>query len=212
MSGSIPGQRRGGRQKGAKNKTTINRMRATFLPGSRWQIPEYYITKIAKPLPEWVCELLPVDCMLYAMRAAFAAKHYMVAADLASKVAPYVHPRLMAAQVEHSGKLTLEQLVMELMEQPVAQTMIEGDVVTPDGSSTAAEVVAAEIEAGPGYETKIESLPEYEARLARNAKQRIKRGQWPSSNRDTDRAGDTAPAADDSTDWPPGDDDGPIIQ
>jgi hypothetical protein len=85
--------------------------------------------------------------MLYAMRLAFSAKHYMIAADLASKVAPYYHPRLMAAQVKHEGTLTLEQLVMESLELPIAQAMIEGDVMPADGNSTAAQMVTAEIEA-----------------------------------------------------------------
>ena len=85
--------------------------------------------------------------MLYAMRLAFSAKHYMIATDLAAKVAPYVHPRLMAAQVKHEGTLTLEQLVMESMELPIAQAMIEGDVMPADGSSTAAQMVTAEIDA-----------------------------------------------------------------
>src|SRR5271169_5987599 len=99
MAGSIPGQRRGGRQKGTPNK--VKRVRAALMPGQRWSIPTYLIQREAKRLPDWVLALMPVDAMLYAMRAAFAAKHYMIAADLASKVAPYVHPRLMAAQVKH---------------------------------------------------------------------------------------------------------------
>ena len=142
--GSKPGERRGGRKKGTPNRTTL---KAALLPGTNWVLPELVLQKRAQPLPEWVVALTPIDAMLYAMRLAFSAKHYMIATDLAAKVAPYVHPRLMAAQVKHEGTLTLEQLVMELMELPIAQAMIEGDVMPADGSSTAAQMVTAEIDA-----------------------------------------------------------------
>jgi hypothetical protein len=88
-----------------------------MLPGHNWILPARLIREKAR-LPEWVMELTPIDAMLYAMRRAFASKEYFVAADIAARAAPYMHPKLVAAAVKVEGTLTLEQLILESMQPP----------------------------------------------------------------------------------------------
>lgn len=85
--GSQPGERRGGRKKGAKNKASVERQKKVAESG-----------------------LTPLDYMLSVLRGqhpegsepavilAWEAMRF----EAAKAAAPYVHPRL--AAVEHSGK------------------------------------------------------------------------------------------------------------
>jgi hypothetical protein len=80
------GTKTGGRRKGAKNKTTLER--------------EAGIAEItAKAAAEGI---MPLEVMLGAMRDAWEASDKDAAARFAKDAAPYVHPRL--AAVEHTGK------------------------------------------------------------------------------------------------------------
>lgn len=80
------GQKTGGRQRGAKNKVTIER---------EAQMAE----AVTKVKTEGVS---PLEVMLGAMRQAWAGEDKEAAARFAKDAAPYVHPRL--AAVEHTGK------------------------------------------------------------------------------------------------------------
>lgn len=82
--GSIPGERRGGRQKGVPNKRTAAKAVFAIAPG-----------------------ISPLEIMLGAARAAWAEAHAedgrvdvkkaQIAADIAKDAAPYLHSRLMPA-------------------------------------------------------------------------------------------------------------------
>jgi len=77
--GSKKGERRGGRQKGTRNKK---------------------VREIAdKALEEGIT---PLEVMLKVMRSLYAKQEYVQAAAIAKDAAPYVHPRLQA--MELSGK------------------------------------------------------------------------------------------------------------
>lgn len=86
--GSLPGERRGGRQKGSLNKRTVAKQafKASLID---------------------VSGVSPLDIMLGAARAAWAEAHSeegrvdvrkaRIAADIAKDAAPYLHSRLMPA-------------------------------------------------------------------------------------------------------------------
>jgi hypothetical protein len=78
--GSEPGERRGGRQKGTKNKATLQREQKLAESG-----------------------LLPLDFLLRVMRNPRRPLHERL--DAAAKAAPYVHPRLKAVE----AKITVEK-------------------------------------------------------------------------------------------------------
>jgi hypothetical protein len=92
------GIRVGGRQKGTKNKTTVQRERG-------------HDQIVAKASAEGVT---PLEVMLGAMREAWSANDKAGAAEFAKDAAPYIHPRL--AAVEHSGSMAIthEQALEEL--------------------------------------------------------------------------------------------------
>lgn len=79
MSGSKPGERRGGRKAGTPNKATAAKAAEVAASG-----------------------LTPLDYMLSIMRDEENPKDMRL--DAANKAAPFVHPKL--AAVEHSGGLT----------------------------------------------------------------------------------------------------------
>jgi hypothetical protein len=74
--GSAPGERRGGRSKGVKNKTNAQREAAVAASG-----------------------LTPLDFLLQVMRDEATERGARI--DAAKAAAPYVHPKL--ANVQHSG-------------------------------------------------------------------------------------------------------------
>lgn len=76
MAGSKRGERRGGRQKGTRNKATAEKVAEIAASG-----------------------LTPLDYMLNVMRDENAEKQLRM--DAAKSAAPYVHPKL--ANIEHSG-------------------------------------------------------------------------------------------------------------
>jgi hypothetical protein len=78
--GSEPGERRGGRQKVSKNKSTLQREQKLAESG-----------------------LLPLDFLLAVMRDPKRPHHERL--DAAAKAAPYVHPRLKAVE----AKITVEK-------------------------------------------------------------------------------------------------------
>jgi hypothetical protein len=78
--GSKPGERRGGRQKGTRNKATLeSAARAAVIARSG---------------------LTPLEYMLERMRD--DKEMPAIRADMAKAAAPYVHPKL--ANIEHTGK------------------------------------------------------------------------------------------------------------
>lgn len=77
--GSAPGERRGGRKKGAPNRKTAALQEAAAAAG-----------------------IMPLDVMLNTMRWHYDAKRYDEAHAAARDAAPYLHPKL--AAIEHSGK------------------------------------------------------------------------------------------------------------
>ena len=81
VGGSKPGERRGGRQKGTRNKATAAREAEIAASG-----------------------LTPLDFMLNLLRDKNSSPEDRKWA--ASTAAPYVHPRL--AAVEHSGDMTIK--------------------------------------------------------------------------------------------------------
>ena len=76
--GSKPGERRGGRQKGAANKRTREIANQAAASG-----------------------ITPLEVMLKAMRVHANARRWDKAAAVAKDAAPYMHPRL--ASMQHSG-------------------------------------------------------------------------------------------------------------
>lgn len=100
--GSKPGERRGGRQKGAPNKVTLAKARAIAESG-----------------------LTPLDYMLAILRDDSAPPDRRD--DMAKAAAPYCHPRL--AAIEHSGGLTVENRVSS---EPMAESEWEGQHTAPD--------------------------------------------------------------------------------
>jgi hypothetical protein len=83
--GSEPGERRGGRQKGTKNKATLQREQKLAESG-----------------------LLPLDFLLRVMRNPRRPLHERL--DAAAKAAPYVHPRLKAVE----AKITVEKACAQI--------------------------------------------------------------------------------------------------
>ncbi len=98
MRGSKPGERRGGRQKGALNKRTIE------------------LLSVAKN-PEGIS---PKDVMLIAMRYYWAQGQIAEAVECAAKVAPFEHPRLTSLDARLDARVSLvvddagERLAYEL--------------------------------------------------------------------------------------------------
>src|SRR5262245_40261364 len=59
--------------------------------------------------------LTPLDVLLSVMRAAYEAKDYDKAVEVATRAAPYVHPRLAATQVS-TGDPCRREYVVEIVE------------------------------------------------------------------------------------------------
>ena len=80
--GSKPGERRGGRQKGAPNKASVERQEAIAASG-----------------------LTPLDYMMSVLRDETADQ--MVRMDAAKAAAPYVHPKLTSGTMALSGMVNI---------------------------------------------------------------------------------------------------------
>jgi hypothetical protein len=89
-SGSRPGERRGGRGVGAKNKKTLTRDKLEF---------EVQAAAVAALGKDVVDAMDPLDIMLFAMRLALAQGWMFKAAAIAMDAAPYCHPRLATTQI-----------------------------------------------------------------------------------------------------------------
>jgi hypothetical protein len=98
------GQKTGGRQKGAKNKATIERENG-------------HAAIAAAAKAEGVT---PLEVMLGAMREAWAAGDKDAAANFAKDAAPYVHPRLAAVDVKADIEATVEVSRIELIAPAIA--------------------------------------------------------------------------------------------
>ena len=98
-----PKKNKGGRPKGARNKRdraaydAIDKVRALILRDHN--------------IPEWIAVMTPRDIMMHAMARAAAHGMWPLAADIAAKVAPYVHPRL--SQVEMNVRDGVKDLTDE---------------------------------------------------------------------------------------------------
>ena len=87
--GSAPGERRGGRKKGAPNQRTTFARRVADLAAQS--------------------ENTPLDYLLSVMRDAEASAEQRL--EAAKAAAPYVHPKLSA--IEHGGSLGVHQMTHE---------------------------------------------------------------------------------------------------
>lgn len=98
--GSSPGERRGGRQKGTPNKATVER--EAKLAEARDRI-------LASITPEQIAAMSPLDIMLQAMQLEAQSGEWRVAAALAEKAAPYLHPKKVAGGDgdENDGKIII---------------------------------------------------------------------------------------------------------
>jgi hypothetical protein len=106
MRGSKPGERRGGRQKGAKNKSTV-----------------LHEMKVKERLGDTLtADIMPLEVMMAAMRKAWHDGDVKEAVLHAERAAPYCHPKLQA--LKHSGDA----------ENPVAMAIMSGvpDVADTD--------------------------------------------------------------------------------
>ena len=95
---SEPGERRGGRQKGTKNKSTLQREQKLAESG-----------------------LLPLDFLLGVMRNPRRPLHERL--DAAVKAAPYVHPRLKAVE----ARITVEKTCASDWTDAELLAVISGD-------------------------------------------------------------------------------------
>ena len=91
--GAKPGERRGGRQKGAKNKVTIERETATA-------------AIVAEAKAKGV---QPLEVLLGSMRQAWAQGDCKQASFFAAQAAPYIHPRLSSSEVKIDDKRTVNE-------------------------------------------------------------------------------------------------------
>jgi hypothetical protein len=82
--GSSPGERRGGRQSGSRNKVTVER-EAKF--------QEMRDRLLSGVTPEQIAVMLPLDVMLQAMQLEAQAGDWRAAALLAKEAAPYIHAK-----------------------------------------------------------------------------------------------------------------------
>jgi hypothetical protein len=87
------GHKTGGRQKGTPNKATV-RLAAKLAEAAEQAIADLSHSEIAS--------MLPMDVMNYAMRLELQGGRWRLAASIAEKAAPYVHPK-MAPRAEEAG-------------------------------------------------------------------------------------------------------------
>ena len=78
------GKKTGGRQKGTKNRSTLER--------------EALMARVSKNISDGI---EPLEVMMHTMRQAWQQEDYETAITIAEKAAPYRHPKL--ASVQHSG-------------------------------------------------------------------------------------------------------------
>lgn len=85
---NIQNLRRTGRKPGAKNRATVAREAATAA---------IMAALTDKLTPEEISSLTPLQIMTMVMVSEFKAGNLVSAANIAEKVAPYMHPRMSAA-------------------------------------------------------------------------------------------------------------------
>lgn len=126
--GADPGERRGGRQKGTRNRRTYALIETP---------PEETVQFSAST------QLLrPIDVMIFAMRWHFSEKRYDMAADAAARVAPYLHPKLAVSTVN------IRKSPAEMEDDELAAAAREAEI-----ASRAADGLRASVPSGVG-ETK----------------------------------------------------------
>jgi hypothetical protein len=91
--GSKPGERRGGRQKGTPNRSTVARIAIADKAAAQG--------------------ITPLEVMMSAMRSFYENGDMEKAVTVAASAAPYMHPRLSASSVDakHSGDMTQRVVV-----------------------------------------------------------------------------------------------------
>lgn len=124
-AGARPGERRGGRQKGTKNRKTVALI----------QVPPPETMEFAPSTQV----LRPIDVMIFAMRWHFQEKRYDMAADAAAKVAPYLHPRLAVSTVnvrKTPAEMSDDELTAAAAEAEIAGRAAAGlRAAVPSGDS-----------------------------------------------------------------------------
>jgi len=129
-----PKRNKGGRPKGARNKRdraaydAIDKVRALILRDHN--------------IPKWIAVMTPRDIMMHAMARAAAHGMWPLAADIAAKVAPYVHPRL--SQVEMNVRDGVKDLTDEEIAAQVKDLEERSKIpdVAEDGTVGEATVVS----------------------------------------------------------------------
>lgn len=104
--GAAPGERRGGRAKGTRNKRTQEQITAAEQSG-----------------------LLPLDYMLLVLRD--VSLPVAVRLDAASKAAPYIHPKLSTSKVDFYGSFA-RRSVREMTDEELYQIIQSGEQTLPD--------------------------------------------------------------------------------
>jgi hypothetical protein len=90
-------------------------------------------------IPEWIQVMTPRDVMMHAMAKEAAAERWITAAEIAAKVAPYVHSRLAQIDLKVTDDLAnrpvaeIEQEIKELERLVKIQDVGEdGDILPQD--------------------------------------------------------------------------------
>jgi len=96
--GAAPGERRGGRQKGAKNKATIDREAKLAEARDRF---------LSGVTPEIIAAMSPLDVMLHAMQIEAQTGEWRMAAAMAKEAAPYLHAKKSPEDADRSSNLTV---------------------------------------------------------------------------------------------------------
>lgn len=134
-----PVKRKPGRPKGARNKRSpaaeaIARSRAILLRENN--------------IPAWIAVMTPRDVMMHAMVRAAAADNWPLAADIAAKVAPYLHPRLSQVEmnvrdgVANLSQAEIERQIHDLEERAKISDVAEDGTV---GGEVVVDVTAVEV-------------------------------------------------------------------
>jgi hypothetical protein len=104
--GAKPGERRGGRPPGGKNRNTIEREN---------RLAELMQTATEQLGPEAIAELEPAQVMLFTMRFFAQAGNWNRASEVAADVAPYIHHRLATIHTKNLDSDPSEMSDAELM-------------------------------------------------------------------------------------------------
>lgn len=93
------GRKTGGRQKGSRNKKTLEREEVIEQAHAQWTADN----------PDLPCPECPVEVMLYAMKKAWATGGPLLAFEIAKHAAPYKKPKLAHMDVKEESQVTVAQ-------------------------------------------------------------------------------------------------------